>query len=165
MLALPVIARKVAANSAAGGVISTLTYNNLTWTPDNQALLLYFDLELLPSSSLNNCCTSIYGLQRLDMTDPSRTKVWIDTNPLYVAPLERWNLVSGAVDTLPAPARATAYGWNADGTLTPVSRRPGDRHAGWRSTFTVWQSGYLHFGTKSDKRRSRQLFSRRTSPG
>ena len=153
VLALPVIARKVAANAAAGGVLSTLTYNNLTWTPDNQALLLYFDLELLPSSSLNNCCTSIYGLQRLDTTDPSRTKVWIDTNPLYVAPLERWNLVSGAVDTLPAPARATAYGWNADGTLTPAG--PSGQAIGTPdggNTFTVWQPGYLHFGTKSDKK-------------
>jgi WD40 repeat protein len=152
VLALPVIARKVAGNSAAGGLISTLTYNTLTWTPDNQAILLNFDLELLPSASLNNCCTSIYGLLRLDTTDPSRTKVWLDSNPLYLAPLERWNLVSGAVDTPPAPARATAYRWNAAGILTPA--RPAGQAIGTPdggNTFTVWQSGMLLFATKSDK--------------
>jgi WD40 repeat protein len=150
VLALPAISQQVAANSAAGGVISTLSYQSLTWTPDGQALLMIFDLELLPSP--NACCTSIYGMLRLGATDPSLSTVWLDTTAARSAPLERWNLTSGTSDIPTAPAHAAAYQWNADGTLAPVyspAQSIGAPDGG--QSFTVWQPGVLLFGTKSDK--------------
>ena len=150
MLAQPTIAPQVAANSAAGGLISTLTYQSLTWTPDSQALLMGFDLELLPHP--NACCTSLYGLQRLGVADSSLTKTWIDTNGSPFARFERWDLVAGVADLSPTPAKATGYQWNAGGTLAPVG--PVGEPVGMPdggNTFTVWQPGQLVFGTKSDK--------------
>jgi hypothetical protein len=150
VLALPAIAQQVATNSAAGGTISTLTYQSFTWTPDGQALLMNFDLELLPSP--NACCTSVYGLLRLGTTDPSLTKVWLDTSTSHFAPFERWNLLSGAADVPPAPAQATTYQWNADDVLVPGGRAgtPVGAPDGGKA-FTVWQPGQLLFGTTSDK--------------
>ncbi|HLJ81792.1 MAG TPA: hypothetical protein VKT52_09925 [Ktedonobacterales bacterium] len=150
VLALPAIAQKVAANSSAGGTISTLTYQSLTWTPDGQALLMSFDLELLPNP--NTCCTSLYGLQRLGVTDPPRTAIWLDTSSSQFAPFERWNLLSGAADVPPAPAHATAYQWNADGLLVPAgpASEPVGAPDGGKA-FTIWQPGRLLFGTTSDK--------------
>jgi hypothetical protein len=150
VLALPAISQQVAANTAAGGVISTLTYQSLTWTPAARALLMTFDLELLPSP--NACCTSIYGLLRLGATDPSLSMVWLDTTAAHLAPLERWNLTSGMSDIPAVPAHSSAYQWNADGTLAPVSSpgQPVGVPDGGQS-FTVWQPRKLLFGTKSDK--------------
>jgi hypothetical protein len=150
VLSLPAISQQVAANSAAGGLISTLTYPSLSWTPDGQALLMIFDLELLPSP--NGCCTSIYGLLRLGATNSSLSTVWLDTSASHYAPLERWNLTSGTSDIPAAPAHAAAYQWNADGTLAPVALpgQPVGAPDGGQS-FTVWQPGELLFGTKSDK--------------
>jgi hypothetical protein len=150
VLALPAISQQVAANSAGGGVISTLTYQGLTWTPDSRALLMIFDLELLPSP--NSCCTSIYGMLRLGATDPSLSTVWLDTSAAHFAPLERWNLTSGMSDIPAVPAHAAAYQWNADGTLAPVTP-PGQSIGApdGGQAFTVWQPGSLLFGTKSDK--------------
>jgi WD40 repeat protein len=150
VLALPAIAQQVDANSAAGGMISTLTYDNLTWTPDGQALLMTFDLELLPN--LNSGSTGVFGLLRLGATDPSLTQAWLDTSASHIAQMERWNLLSGAADTLPAPAKSTDYQWNADGTLAPagLAGQPVGVPDGGK-TFTVWQPGRLQFGTNSDK--------------
>ena len=150
VLALSAIAQQVAANSAAGGMISTLTYQSLTWTPDGQALLMTFDLELQPNPNAGS--TGVFGLQRLGATDPSLTKVWLDTIASHFAPFERWNLISGAADTPPAPAKAATYQWNADGALAPTG--PAGQPVGvpdGGKTFTVWQPGRLLFGTKSDK--------------
>ena len=150
VLALPTIAQQVAANSAAGGLISTLTYQSLTWTPDSQALLMVFDLELLPNP--NACCTTVYGLQRLGVVDSSLTRTWIDTSGSSFAPFERWDLVAGVADVPPTPARATEYQWNAGSALAaagPVGEPVGMPDGG--QTFTVWQPGQLLFGTKSDK--------------
>jgi WD40 repeat protein len=150
VLAQPTISQQVAANSAAGGVISTLTYQGLTWTPDGQALLMIFDLELLPGP--NACCTSIYGALRLGATDPSRSAVWLDSSADHFAPLERWNLTSGTSDIPATPAHAAAYQWNADGTLAPLAssgQSVGAPDGG--QSFTVWQPGSLLFGSKADK--------------
>lgn len=153
VLALPAIAQKVTANSAAGGLISTLTYQGLTWTPDSQALLMTFDLELVPTPNGNGCCISIYGLQRLGVMDASSTKVWLDTSASQFAPLERWNLTAGTTDVPPAPPKATGYQWNADGTLAPTGPSAGQPVGApdGGTTFTVWQPGQLLFATKPDK--------------
>lgn len=150
VLALPAIAQKVAANAAVGGTISTLTYQSLTRTPDDQALLMTFDLELQPNPTEGS--TGIYGLQRLGVTDPSRTTIWLDTSTAHFAPFERWNLLSGAADAPPAPAQAMTYQWNAGGLLVPAG--PAGAPVGapdGGATFTVWQPGRLLFGTTSDK--------------
>jgi hypothetical protein len=152
VLTLPTITQQVAANSAGGGLISTLTYQSLSWTPDSEALLMVFDLELVPNANLNGCCTSIYGLQRLGVTDSTLSRIWIDTSGSQFARFERWNLVSGIADVPPALATATGYQWNADGTLATAD--PGGLPVGTPDggqTFTAWQSGQLGFATKSDK--------------
>jgi hypothetical protein len=150
VLALPTIAQQVAANSASGGTISTLTYQSLTWTPDGQALLMTFDLELQPNPNAGSM--GVYGLQRLGVSDPSLTEVWLDTAASHFAQLERWDLQAGAADVPPAPVKASAYQWNADGTLAPAG--PARQAVGapdGGETFTVWQPGRLLFGTQSDK--------------
>ena len=149
VLALPAIAQQVAANSA-GGMISTLTYQNLTWTPNSQALLMTFDLELQPNPNAGS--TGVYGLLRLGATDPSLTQAWLDTGASPFAQFERWNLLSGAADVPPTPAKATTYQWTDDGALAPAGaagQLVGAPDGG--KTFTVWQPGRLLFGTKSDK--------------
>lgn len=153
VLAQPAIAQKVAANSAAGGTIDTLTYDNLTWTPDSQALLMTFDLELQANPS-EGSVTGAQGVQRLGVTDPSRTKVWLDANTSHVtAAIERWDLTTGASSFVPDPAKAPTYQWGSDGMLAPGGATSGQTVGtpdGGR-TFTVWQPGSLLFATKSDK--------------
>lgn len=99
VLAQPPIAHDVAAATASGGIISTLTYHSLIWTPDDQALVMVFDLELQPNANAGS--TGVYGLQRIGVTDPSRTAVWLDTSVSTFAPAERWDLTTGATATEP----------------------------------------------------------------
>lgn len=153
VLAQSTIAQKVAANAAAGGVISTLTYDNLTWTPNSQALLMTFDLELQTSPN-GGSVTGAQGVQRLGVADPSLTKVWLDpTASRTAATIERWDLVAGAPIWAPIPARATTYQWGANGALVPASAVAGQLIGtpDGGQTFAAWQPGQLLFGTKSDK--------------
>lgn len=153
VLAQPTIAQKVAANSAASGVISTLTYDNLTWTTNSQALLMTFDLELQPNPNAGSITGGV-GVQRLGVLNPSLTKVWLDpTISRTAATIERWDLASGAPTWVPMPARAVTYQWGANGALTPASAAPGQSVGtpDGGPTFTAWQPGQLLFGTKSDK--------------
>lgn len=150
VLAQPPIAHDVAAATASGGTISTLTYHSLIWTPDDQALVMVFDLELQPNANAGS--TGVYGLERIGVTDPSRTAVWLDTSASTFAPSERWDLTTGATATEPAPAHAAAYQWRADGMLAPMaptSQAVGSPDGG--AMFTVWQPGDLRFATISDK--------------
>lgn len=153
VLAQPTIARKVAANSAAGGMISTLTYDNLTWTPNSQALLMTFDLELQTSPN-EGSITGAQGVQRLGLADTSLTKVWLDpTTSRTAGTIERWDLLAGSPTWVANPAKSTAYQWSADGMLTPVSALVGMPVGApdGGQTFAAWQPGNLFFVTKSDK--------------
>lgn len=153
VLAQPTITQQVAANSAAGGTIDTLTYDNLTWTPDSQALLMTFDLELQANPN-EGSVTGAQGVQRLGVVDTSLTKIWLDPPTSRTAgTIERWDLVAGSPAWVANPAKSTAYQWSADGTLTPVRATAGQAvgTTDGGKTFTAWQPGRLLFGTKSSK--------------
>lgn len=153
VLTQPTIAQRVAANAAAGGMISTLTYDNLTWTPDSRALLMTYDLELQANAN-EGSVTGAQGVQRLGLSDPSLTKVWLDpTTSRTSATIERWDLTTGAPSWVPDPASSSMYKWSADGLLSPavaaVGRPIGTPDGG--KMFAAWQPGSLLFATKSDK--------------
>jgi hypothetical protein len=153
VLAQPTTAQKVAANSAAGGMISTLTYDNLTWTPDSKALLMTFDLELQTGPN-EGSITGSQGVQRLGLADTSLTKIWLDpTTSRTAGTIERWDLVAGSPAWVANPAKSAAYQWGADGTLTPARAAAGQATGtpDGSATFTAWQPGNLLFGTKSSK--------------
>lgn len=134
----------IAKNTTPSSAATSLMYWSLTWAPDGQSVLLYFNLMAANPSANGGSSTS--GLLRLGLSNASLTKVWLGKYlGLQVGDYERWDLATGAVTQAPMPALATAYRWGAGGALIPSSA-PRDGAVGspdGGKLFTVWQAGSL----------------------
>lgn len=95
---------------------------------------------------------------RLHVSGSSQTTLWFDhPNPSFHpsgAVTPRWDLVKGIVEYVPEPTAATAYSWNADGSLTPMDATadgPVGQPNGGKS-FTIWQTGQMTIADQLDTR-------------
>lgn len=146
----PAVQQYLRAHATPTSGSAPVYYFGMTWTGDSQAILALFSLEAPDASASNSSSGAVVnGLVRLSVKNTAASAVWLDTPTKSYRgnTLERWDLTTGASALIPAPAPATAYRWNADGTLSPDSASSngpiGAPNAG--SRFTIWQSGNLQY--------------------
>lgn len=134
-----------------------LYLQSLAWTPDGHALLMQFNVSVQPSESQtpqngqSGAAPSIGGVLRLSVGQTSQATLWRDTAVYPQHPqsangvVERWDLREGKAAFVAAPAPATMYRWNSDGTLTPAGSAAGKPIGAPNTgqTFTIWQSGRM----------------------
>ncbi len=134
-----------------------LFLQSLAWTPDGRSLLMQFNVTVQPSESQSSqngqsgVPPTIGGVLRLSVGRTSQATLWRDTavypqhlqNPNGV--VERWDLTEGKAAFMAAPAPATMYRWNSDGTLTPAGSAAGKPIGAPNKgqTFSIWQSGRM----------------------
>ncbi|HEX8981313.1 MAG TPA: hypothetical protein VF792_00965 [Ktedonobacterales bacterium] len=137
-------------------------YNGITWAPDGQSLLTLFGVGIFqpanqsPNTGNSSAPAGVDGLLRLHVSGAAQTTLWFDKpNPsfhLSGAVTPRWDTVKGVVEYVPQPTAATAYSWNADGSLTPMDATadgPVGQPDGGKS-FTIWQTGQMQIAYQHD---------------
>ncbi len=141
------VASLIASHTNASRSPSMLDYFSLTWTPDGQSLLLYFNLYI-SSGGNGQADFGGNGLLRLRLGQTAGTTVWLDRySGMQSGDTERWDLSTGQSMQAPQPAAATAYRWGSDGALLSASP-PSDGAIGspdGGKSFTIWQNGSLSY--------------------
>ncbi|MDE3231423.1 MAG: hypothetical protein KGO05_16210 [Chloroflexota bacterium] len=154
------VGRWIAENTTPSSAATALMYMSLTWAPNGQSMLLFFNLMADNPSSNGGSSTS--GLLRLGLGSSALTHVWLDRYlGLQVGDYERWDLATGDVIQAPMPALATAYRWGAGGALIPASA-PRDGAVGTADggkLFTIWQSGFLTYPSFQDSANTKPTVS------
>ena len=141
------IAHLIASQTNASSPATMLTYLSLTWTPDGQSLLLYFNL-FMTTGGAGQADYSGSGLLRLRMGQAGSSSVWLDHySGMQSGDTERWDLTTGKSVQSPQPQATVAYRWGSDGALLPASSSSGGAigSAVGGKDFTIWQNGTLSF--------------------
>ena len=124
----------------------SLWYSPVTWTPDGRTLLLTFSVSVPPPDS--GVSENVNGLMQMGTTPASQTRLWLDKVTYQQNGfVERWDLMKGTSALIPQPKPATAYRWQSDGTLAPVTADVSVGTPDGGSTFSIWQPGSLSYFT------------------
>jgi hypothetical protein len=143
----PAVEKVVNANVTQFGPSASLFYQGLTWTPDGQALIMGFNVEI-PTFTGNGPGAGVNGLLRLAIGHTSSSVVWTDSLTSFPnGTIERWDLSTGKSLSVPTPPAATNYRWNSDGTLSPAGSAAGKPIGAPNrgQAFSIWQAGQLQF--------------------
>lgn len=124
----------------------SLWYSPVTWAPDGRSMLLTFSVSVPPPGS--GVGVNVNGLMQLGMTPASQTRLWLDKVKYQQNGfVERWDVTKGTSALIPQPKPATAYRWQSDGTLAPVTAGVSVGTPDGGSTFSIWQPGSLSYFT------------------
>ena len=146
-----------AANNEAGAQTNVYV-QGLTWTHDQQALLMSFGASLQLPEGQNGVEAGVFGIMRLGVRDATLTKLWSNqaSNTIQNGMLPRWDLTAGKLSAVPPPATgATLYRWTSDGVLVADGSAAGKAIGSPSAdqTFSIWQPGFLQmaaYSTASD---------------
>jgi WD40 repeat protein len=150
--------RQFAAANNEAGAQTNIYVQGLTWTHDQQALLMSFGASIQLPEGQNGAQPGVFGVMRLGIRDATLTKLWSNqaSNTIQNGMLPRWDLTAGKLSAVPPPVSgATLYRWTSDGVLVaagsaagkPIGSPSGDQ------TFSIWQPGFLamaEYSTASD---------------
>jgi WD40 repeat protein len=149
------IFKQFAATNNEAGAQTNVYVQGLTWTRDQQALLMSFGVSLQLPEGQNGVEPGVFGVMRLGIRDATLTKLWSDqaSNTFQNGMLPRWDLTTGKLSAVPPPAAgATLFRWTSDGVLIadgsaagkPIGSPSADQ------TFSMWQPGFLAMAQRSD---------------
>ena len=139
--------KQFAAANHEAGQQTTIGIQSLTWTHDQQALLMSYGVSVQFPEGQSGVVPSMAGILRLGIHNAALTKLWTDpaANTIVNGMWPYWDLVSGKLSALPPPPVATLYRWNSDGTISAAGsaagKPVGSPSAG--QTFSIWQPGVL----------------------
>jgi WD40 repeat protein len=144
----PAVEHFIKDNTTPGNVPAMVGFQGLAWLPNRQALVMTFGVNLPLPDGQDGALPSLSGLLRLDVGQSGQTTVWRDTatyTQYTNGSVERWDLTDGQSAFVSAPAPATMYRWNSDGTLAPDGSAAGKPIGAPNKgqSFSIWQSGAL----------------------
>ncbi|HEX2349401.1 MAG TPA: hypothetical protein VHI51_13300 [Ktedonobacterales bacterium] len=127
----------------------------LTWTHDQQALVMTYSVVIQLPEGQNGATPGIFGVLRLGVHNAALTKLWANptSNIISNGALPRWDLTTGDLSHVPQSTDgSTLFLWYDGGQTVPTgsdSGKPiGSPEAG--QMFSIWQAGVLQQSTFSN---------------